>query len=150
MDKQKGFTLIELMIVVAIVGILAAIAIPAYRDYTNRARVSEGLVLAGGIKTDVVEYYSSHGQWPSSITDLGRGILDYTSGNSVINITLSTDGVITIIYSNLSATAGQARLWLIPKNNNGSITWQCSAQRPPKAPFSVPVPKKYLPAECRA
>ena len=148
MKKQNGFTLIELMIVVAIIGILAALAIPAYRDYTNRARVSEGLVLASGIKTDVVEYYSSHGKWPSSITDLGRDIFEYTSGNSTLNITVSPNGVITIIYFKLSANAGQARLWLIPKNDNGSITWKCTANNP-LAAATVSMPKQFLPAECR-
>ena len=62
---QKGFTLIELMIVVAIIGVLAAIAIPAYQDYTIRAQVSEGLTLASGAKAAVSEYYMNHGAWPT-------------------------------------------------------------------------------------
>ena len=63
---QQGFTLIELMIVVAIIGILAAVAIPSYQDYTKRAHVSEGMALAGAAKTGVAEYYSSEGTYPTN------------------------------------------------------------------------------------
>ncbi|MBH2513119.1 pilin, partial [Neisseria meningitidis] len=68
---QKGFTLIELMIVIAIVGILAAVALPAYQDYTARAQVSEAILLAEGQKSAVTEYYLNHGTWPSNNSDAG-------------------------------------------------------------------------------
>ncbi len=68
---QKGFTLIELMIVIAIIGILAAIALPAYQDYTKRSRVSEGLSLAGGAKSALTEYYASNNKWPSDNAEAG-------------------------------------------------------------------------------
>ncbi|HGL9778302.1 TPA: pilin, partial [Neisseria gonorrhoeae] len=68
---QKGFTLIELMIVIAIVGILAAVALPAYQDYTARAQVSEAILLAEGQKSAVTEYYLNHGKWPANNGDAG-------------------------------------------------------------------------------
>ncbi|EMU0756407.1 pilin, partial [Neisseria gonorrhoeae] len=68
---QKGFTLIELMIVIAIVGILAAVALPAYQDYTARAQVSEAILLAEGQKSAVTEYYLNHGEWPENNTSAG-------------------------------------------------------------------------------
>ncbi|ENW6507911.1 pilin, partial [Neisseria gonorrhoeae] len=68
---QKGFTLIELMIVIAIVGILAAVALPAYQDYTARAQVSEAILLAEGQKSAVTEYYLNHGEWPKDNTSAG-------------------------------------------------------------------------------
>jgi type IV pilus assembly protein PilA len=76
---QKGFTLIELMIVVAIIGILAAIAIPAYQDYTIRSQVTEGLNLAASVKAEVAEYYAQYGRWPTAIIG-GAGTLGHTAG----------------------------------------------------------------------
>ena len=99
---QKGFTLIELMIVVAIIGILAAIAIPAYQDYTIRSQVTEGLNLAGDIKAGVAEWYSNTGNWPTDIGDLGVGSGsggDPTAKQGKYVSSVSVDnGVITITY----------------------------------------------------
>ena len=86
---QKGFTLIELMIVVAIIGILAAVALPAYQDYTKRSHVSEGLSLAGGAKTAVTEYYSSEGGWPSDNAAAGIASAGSIQGNAVDSVTVA-------------------------------------------------------------
>src|SRR4030066_415725 len=93
---QQGFTLIELMIVVAIIGILAAVAIPSYQDYTKRAHVSEGLQLAGGVKTGVGGFYGANGTWPSNNTSAGASLT--ITGNAVTSV-VSADGVITITYN---------------------------------------------------
>ncbi|HFB5717109.1 TPA: pilin, partial [Neisseria gonorrhoeae] len=100
---QKGFTLIELMIVIAIVGILAAVALPAYQDYTARAQVSEAILLAEGQKSAVTEYYLNHGIWPenndkagvaSPATDIkGKYVKEVKVENGVVTATMKSDGV---------------------------------------------------------
>ena len=102
---QQGFTLIELMIVVAIIGILAAIAIPQYAEYTNRARVSEGLQLAAGAKTATAEYYSSNNAWPNGNAEAGVAAAGTITGTNVTSVTIGgQDGKLTILYKDLSAT----------------------------------------------
>ncbi|EMT5470433.1 pilin, partial [Neisseria gonorrhoeae] len=91
---QKGFTLIELMIVIAIVGILAAVALPAYQDYTARAQVSEAILLAEGQKSAVTEYYLNHGIWPANNTSAGVASPSDIKGKYVESVTV-TNGVVT-------------------------------------------------------
>ncbi|HFC3961633.1 TPA: pilin, partial [Neisseria gonorrhoeae] len=99
---QKGFTLIELMIVIAIVGILAAVALPAYQDYTARAQVSEAILLAEGQKSAVTEYYLNHGEWPKDNGSAGVASSDKIKGKyvqkvevakGVVTATMKSDGV---------------------------------------------------------
>src|ERR1700726_3268307 len=99
--RQHGFTLIELMIVIAIIGILAAIAIPAYQNYTIRSQVTEGLSLADGFKTSVSEYYDQNGTWPANIAAISQG---QVTGKYVSNIVLgAANGQIIITYTGAQA-----------------------------------------------
>ena len=126
---QKGFTLIELMIVVAIIGILAAIAIPAYQDYTVRSQVSEGLTLAAQAKTAVAESFSQTGTAP--VNRLAAGMTATgtdTSGNYVTSVNVA-NGTITIAYGNRANTAiANQTLKLIPYvSTDNSVIWKCSS-----------------------
>ncbi|HFC6841045.1 TPA: pilin [Neisseria meningitidis] len=123
---QKGFTLIELMIVIAIVGILAAVALPAYQDYTARAQVSEAILLAEGQKSAVTEYYLNHGKWPSdnsaagvaSASDIkGKYVKEVTVANGVVTATMLSSGV------NKEIQGKKLSLWA--KRQNGSVKWFC-------------------------
>ena len=123
---QQGFTLIELMIVVAIIGILAAIALPAYQDYTTRAQVSEALSLAQGARTSVTEYWQSEGFFPTDNEAAGLAEPDDISGPFVNSVTVAagtSDGTITVVYSGRETFS----LFLEPTTSIGAVTWQCQA-----------------------
>jgi type IV pilus assembly protein PilA len=141
MKKQAGFTLIELMIVVAIIAILAAIAIPAYQDYTRRAHVSEGLNLASAAKSSVAEYYSSEGVYPTNNTTAGVAPAGEIVGNAVDSVTIAS-GVITINYNTKLGTGTDYNLVLSPLTNTGSVEWHCGVG-------ATTVPSNYRPSNCR-
>ncbi|HGG7756551.1 TPA: pilin [Neisseria meningitidis] len=124
---QKGFTLIELMIVIAIVGILAAVALPAYQDYTARAQVSEAILLAEGQKSAVTEYYLNHGIWPKNNTSAGvASTPSDIKGKYVKEVTVA-NGVITaqMASSNVNKEIQGKKLSLWAKRQNGSVKWFC-------------------------
>ncbi len=140
-NMQKGFTLIELMIVVAIIGILAAVALPAYQDYTKRSHVSEGLALAGGAKTAVTEYYSDKGEWPTNNAAAGLATDTSITGNAVRSVAVATS-TITVTFGT-KVEAGKVLVLKADASDGGSVKWDCT----PDAGTNVNV--KFLPATCR-
>ena len=143
--KQQGFTLIELMIVVAIIGILAAIAIPAYQDYTIRAQVSEGLNLAAGAKAAITEYYQNYGGFPNGNTAAGISASNTITGNYVSDVLVTGTGAIQVTYSGprVNSIISGDMLTLSPTTRTGSVEWSCAAGG------GSPLDAKYLPSTCR-
>jgi len=142
-SMQKGFTLIELMIVVAIIAILAAIAIPAYQDYLVRAQVSEGAVLGSGEETALAEFYDNTGHFPTTTASAGIAGSASTTGKYVTSVSITTSGLITAVYGAQANTAikGSALVFsAIP--TSGSMSWSCDVA-------GTTVPVKYLPVSCR-
>jgi type IV pilus assembly protein PilA len=151
---QKGFTLIELMIVIAIIGILASVALPAYQDYTVRAQVSEGAIAASSIKIGVTELFADRGM---------QGVVDYAAEIALDQPNLITDRISAIAVDGLTGTvsvtmggiaqlaAGTDVLAYVPQignaaisdlNSTGSITWECNTA-------ATTIDAAYLPAVCR-
>ena len=156
---QKGFTLIELMIVIAIIGILAVIALPAYQDYTARAQVSEAITLMEGQKSAVVEYYADKGKWPTKNAD--AGIAESIKGKYVEAVEIGGDGVITAtmkpsdvnneikgktvsLTPTATTTTAAANGQPSTTTGNGSFTWTCTSDS-----ANGGIDSKFLPSSCR-
>jgi type IV pilus assembly protein PilA len=135
---QQGFTLIELMIVVAIIGILAAIAIPAYQDYTIRAKVSEGVNMASAAKASVSEFRLSMNRWPAANASAGLSTAASIRSKYVNSVGVAA-GVITVAVNPTSTGAGTGNIVLTPTFANNSVDWVCTGT----------IAGKYLPANCR-
>ncbi|ENV5240529.1 TPA: pilin [Neisseria gonorrhoeae] len=157
---QKGFTLIELMIVIAIVGILAAVALPAYQDYTARAQVSEAILLAEGQKSAVTEYYLNHGIWPANNTSAGVASSPTDIKGKYVQKVEVNNGVVTatMASSNVNKEIKDKKLSLWARRENGSVKWFCgqpvtrddnAANDDVKADDTKKIETKHLPSTCR-
>lgn len=143
---QQGFTLIELMIVVAIIAILAAIALPAYQDYVARSQVSEAMTLASGVKTAAAEYYADKGTWNGTHTQLGISPAGSIVGKYVRQVAYTgtaTAGTITATMKSSGSASGKIAgktMILVGSDKGGSVAWTCDTGN---------IDDKYLPSSCR-
>ncbi|WP_154224013.1 pilin [Marinicella rhabdoformis] len=137
--NQQGFTLIELMIVIAIIAILMSYAIPAYRDYTIRAKAGEGVALAAGAKLAVSEYFINEGAWPTNNVKAGMAVNTDIKGANVASIT-NASGVLTVLFANDPILAGKSVI-LSPASaaGAGSVEWTCKTG----------LDFRYVPVDCR-
>jgi type IV pilus assembly protein PilA len=137
---QKGFTLIELMIVVAIIGILAAIAIPAYSDYTERAKVSELVTMASACKASVTEFYQAQSRFPADNSEAGCTNTATAKMSGMLVTAVGTTGVITVTSLLTKATGTYILIGTPVSATDDSVQWSCNTST---------IVDKYLPANCR-
>ncbi|MBF0418705.1 MAG: pilin [Magnetococcales bacterium] len=138
-QDQKGFTLIELMIVIAIIGILAAVAIPAYQDYTVRAKMADPLSKLDAAKAQISEYYISKSAWPQNNSSAGLASTGSYTSSYVTSLT-AVGTRITVVLKQIGALSAGQTIAVAGTDSSGSITWKCTAKG---------IANKYLPAQCR-
>lgn len=139
--KQSGFTLLELMLVIGLLGILAAVAIPVYQDYTVRAKISEGLGVMTSIKLAVTETHQATGSFPT--TNSQAGVNDSITTDYVQGITVTPGGIIRVSFDDSAVGIGSSSnstILMTPTYNNGSVAWDCTGGD---------LPDKYRPRQCR-
>ena len=140
---QRGFTLIELMIVVAIVGILASVAIPAYQDYTVRAKVTEGLAAASAVKASISDYYLANNSFPSDNVQAGLGAAASYASPHVQSVSVGAGGIVEVAFNALGGTVvvGQTLRLTPTASVGGAVSWACAS--------GSTLPARYRPVSCR-
>jgi len=156
--KQTGFTLIELMIVVAIIGILASIAIPAYQDYTIRAQVAESFSITGELKLSIRDFYKDRGRFPADNKEAGVPAPEHLIGNYVTRVDV-VDGAMHVSFGHYvnSALDGQQitiRPIFVTASPTSPISWTCGYRKPPEGMQSAgedrtSLQDKHMPGACR-
>lgn len=142
MNRVRGFTLIELMIVVAIIAILVALAIPAYQDYMARTQVAEGIALTGGVKIGIADSYAAKAVFPADNSAAGLAAPASIRGRFVESVTVGAgNGQISVLYGgDAHANVAGQQLIMSPVLHDGSMEWRCR---------SPGMPARYLPSSCR-
>ncbi len=139
---QQGFTLVELMIVVAVIGVLSSIAMPAYMDYSIRAQVGEGAYLISSAKVAVAEYYLDAGAYPADNATAGLEAAANITGKYVTQVAVTGAGLVQVTFGNdVNINLLNAVLTFTPVDNAGSITWACAGD--------ATLVDKWLPPSCR-
>ena len=139
--KQQGFTLIELMIVVAIIGILASIAIPSYMDYTVRAQVTEGIVLSAAAKVASIEYYLENGDWPNNNVKAGLANHNDIKGKYVKSVRVNKEVIVIMFGNDANKVISNKKLTLTGVYRLGNVRWYCTS--------AGVIEDRYLPSSCR-